>query len=266
MSGYYRVTLNTTAGYFEVPNYMNNNLPGPLLAIDPLDACGSDCASQSEYVTGSNKRQEVKTRRDNTSSLLEAASFNSSYNARYKGPLFTIAVALFGPGSFIDTWLDTEADNDAAWVEGSVAEGGDSCASIAPMNLLLPIGEYYYSLQSVYAKSKPSLLDSCIDASGFPAVSVLSLWVTNFAYLDTSSFSYAFTYAAFLANQVVFDSTFQDWEINYDMGKDMEIPVISLAGIIVVSILMALYLAPLLVIAFYVAIVSHEAEEQASES
>jgi hypothetical protein len=42
----YRVTVNTTAGYFELPNYMNNGQAGPLLENDPTDLCGSDCDGQ----------------------------------------------------------------------------------------------------------------------------------------------------------------------------------------------------------------------------
>lgn len=39
----HRVTVNTTAGYFELPNYMNGGVVGPLLAKDPNSLCGADC-------------------------------------------------------------------------------------------------------------------------------------------------------------------------------------------------------------------------------
>lgn len=43
----YRLTLNTTAGYFELPNYVNGQSAGNLLPGGPdEDTCGSSCAPQ----------------------------------------------------------------------------------------------------------------------------------------------------------------------------------------------------------------------------
>lgn len=53
-SGYFRITVHTTAGYFELPNYMNGQLPGPLLTLDPTGTCG---------IEGSNCRLQNPTRR-----------------------------------------------------------------------------------------------------------------------------------------------------------------------------------------------------------
>jgi hypothetical protein len=44
----FKVTLNTTAGYFELPNHMNSGLPGPLLLKDPVKNCGPDCPNQRD--------------------------------------------------------------------------------------------------------------------------------------------------------------------------------------------------------------------------
>lgn len=45
-SEYFRVTVETTAGYFELPNYMNGQKAGPLLKQDPNLECGNACYSQ----------------------------------------------------------------------------------------------------------------------------------------------------------------------------------------------------------------------------
>lgn len=45
-SAYYRVTVNTTAGYFELPNYMNDQVAGNLLEKDPNSLCGPDCEGE----------------------------------------------------------------------------------------------------------------------------------------------------------------------------------------------------------------------------
>lgn len=47
--GTFRVTSATTAGYFELPNYMNGGQSGPITDGDPDDSehCGIDCARQT---------------------------------------------------------------------------------------------------------------------------------------------------------------------------------------------------------------------------
>lgn len=45
-STYFRITVDTTAGYFELPNYMNGQKAGPLLDNDPNDKCGDACIKQ----------------------------------------------------------------------------------------------------------------------------------------------------------------------------------------------------------------------------
>ena len=35
----FKLTVDTTLGYFELPNYNNSGIPGPLLAKDPYDTC-----------------------------------------------------------------------------------------------------------------------------------------------------------------------------------------------------------------------------------
>lgn len=47
-SGLFKVTLSTTSGYFELPNYMNGKRPGPLLSDDPSSHCGRDCFLQCD--------------------------------------------------------------------------------------------------------------------------------------------------------------------------------------------------------------------------
>lgn len=37
------MTVNTTAGYFELPNYLNGKVAGFLLKEDPNTMCGDDC-------------------------------------------------------------------------------------------------------------------------------------------------------------------------------------------------------------------------------
>lgn len=46
--GVFKITADTTAGYFELPNYMNGGQAGPLIdgVPDDDDHCGFDCERQ----------------------------------------------------------------------------------------------------------------------------------------------------------------------------------------------------------------------------
>ncbi|PYI08324.1 hypothetical protein BO78DRAFT_310947 [Aspergillus sclerotiicarbonarius CBS 121057] len=50
-SQYFRVTVATTAGYFELPNYMNGETAGSLLEDDPSSDCGNSCQAQGSGLT-----------------------------------------------------------------------------------------------------------------------------------------------------------------------------------------------------------------------
>lgn len=51
--GIFKITSNTTAGYFELPNYMNGGQAGPIIDGTPDDIgnCGSNCLTQMQYVS-----------------------------------------------------------------------------------------------------------------------------------------------------------------------------------------------------------------------
>ena len=51
-STYIHITVDTTAGYFELPNYMNAQKAGPILNDGPNSACGESCTVQSTIPEG----------------------------------------------------------------------------------------------------------------------------------------------------------------------------------------------------------------------
>lgn len=52
--GMFRITSQTTAGYFELPNYMNGGKAGPLITGDPDDSihCDVNCIAQTARYSG----------------------------------------------------------------------------------------------------------------------------------------------------------------------------------------------------------------------
>ncbi|RHZ61468.1 uncharacterized protein CDV56_108610 [Aspergillus thermomutatus] len=235
----YRITVNTTAGYFELPNYMNKGMPGPLLEKDPRSLCGTDCRYQTYDYISTNR-----VRRDNiTIDTLDAASWDPIRTVN-KGPLLTTALAMFGPGSFVDTFAPKYYVMLDSFHTANFT--GNICLDIPPLlNLILP-DSYFYSPRQ-YCLDTPVGVDW-----GYSADIFIQQWLAYF--LDAEDrFPLIFTAAAFLSNKQMLESVYGRWEIYQDLGAEMNIPTISRAGIIVGSVMMALYIIPLVGLAFYAA-------------
>ncbi|KAF7116163.1 hypothetical protein CNMCM5793_004183 [Aspergillus hiratsukae] len=238
----YRITVNTTAGYFELPNYMNEGVPGPLLEKDPVSLCGEDCPYQSwDYYPST-----YRIRRDNvtTADALDAAVWDPIGTVN-KGPLLTTALAMFGPGSFLDTFAAEHAALTDSFNTANFT--GNICLAVPPLLNLIVDDSY----------SSPSR-EFCLDApvgGGFAIDNADILIQSYLGYLlgAEDQFPMIFTAAAFLSNKQMIESMSGQWSIYQDLGTEMTIPTISSAGIIVGSVLMALYIIPMIGLAVYAA-------------
>ncbi|OJJ49039.1 hypothetical protein ASPZODRAFT_13776 [Penicilliopsis zonata CBS 506.65] len=222
----YKITVKTTAGYFELPNYMNDLTPGPLLDEDFASLCGTDCPDQNEW---------LYVKRADTTNDVVSSDWNALVETQINpGPLLTTAAAIFGPSSFIETWPSTFAEINASLAQ-SVPNSNNICLELPPLQNLL-LGEDSYSCQSFDSKGTPS--DGLME------------WIYDFLY-GSDNMANAFTAAALLANQAWFQTLDGQLYVYKDFGTDVEVPSISLAGIVVVSALMGLYMIPLLLLAIY---------------
>lgn len=228
---FYRITVNTTAGYFELPNYLNGGVPGPLLEDGPASLCDKHCMSQDYW--DSYQTPNLRRRADGTSNTttLRNASWNAFYDQVYKGPLLMTALATFGPGSFFEEFTaDFEAMQDAYGT--GVSE--EICLSVPPLYNLLRNVDVGYLQCGIYSI----------------AGDVIWQYIEQFT-SSASLFPTVFTAAAYLANQNLMKQLPGAWYVYQDLGVDIHIPSISRAGVIVVSVLMALYLVPLLCLSIY---------------
>jgi hypothetical protein len=233
----FQVTVNTTAGFFELPNYMNKGVPGPLLDQDPVELCDQHCLSQlNTFYSGSYYRRDGVT----VEGTLKAASLDP-FSTDRKGPLLSAALASFGPGSFIDTFIAT-----AAALEADDKVTGDVSSNLRYACVANP------PLTNLMGSSPLECVSVGIDIDGnwYPVGSEIARWISLFQ-KDAKSIPKAFTSAAFLANQEFLSSQRGKWSIAHDLGADMNLPSISPAGTIVVTVLMALYLLPLLALSLY---------------
>jgi hypothetical protein len=170
-----------------------------------------------------------------------------------KGPLLTIALALFGPGSFIaDRVTHPEAYIDSGQFtalgkcinrmpftglvldrDNLTGEQFDQCISDSEWNfgqLQMDLVDY---VQLFIASTSPYAMDGQRD--------------TYDQLLDN-----AFEAAAFLANEQWLTKAFSpNLNVNYDKGTSIQIPHISTTGIYLVSILLSIYLVALLAMTIY---------------
>jgi hypothetical protein len=80
----------------------------------------------------------------------------------------------------------------------------------------------------------------------------LSSFVDGYGIFSGEQITNAFSAAAFLANQAwLLSAPDGRLIVNHDLGMDMQVPVLSLTGIIVVSVVMGLFLLVLLGVAVY---------------
>lgn len=172
-----------------------------------------------------------------------------------KGPLLTIAMALFGDASFIQS-RQANAQAYASVIDFNVpveqvpAYVG-SCVDLAPLNnLLAGVGGAYETTNGI---------DYCISntdggVNGTKVNMEIAKWISNFNY-DQERVRNAFNVAAFLATKAWMQNSAslaaKSLTVNYDLGADTQIPVISRGGLIFVSLLLGLYILILIPLTIY---------------
>ena len=231
------VSLTTVAGYFELPNYRNGEFAGPLLEpdLDPTEECEEEvfgCVGQINSGTSHARR--------GTSNVTNAKTILTKNT--HKGPLLTIALALFGPGSFFNTTLK---DHDFVNI------GQGQCTQVLPMTHLF---------RSSDAGQDGSLsdLDPCIRKTKVDkSVSLQWQYIRSF-FENTHGqerIVNAFNAAAFLTHDVVMmcNPSKSVWRVHYDPGTSMAItiPEISIPSMWFISTHLSVYLGCLVILAVY---------------
>ncbi|KAF9893791.1 hypothetical protein FE257_009961 [Aspergillus nanangensis] len=243
--GIYRVTLNTTTGYFELPNYMNGGVAGFLLEKDPIEEpCDDGCKDQTGY---------YGYKRDITTITPVAPGLQIVGN---KGPLLTTALALFGTGSYIETRAtnpeiygatalpDWDSERFNHWPVGSSA-----CIYLSPLDRLTSSNSNFrYCIKNSDGGENGEDID-------FQIVN----WLENFL-VAPASLENAFNAAAYIATKTWLENNpgssgdiSNHLSVSFDLGADSQIPVISLAGLIFVSVLLGIHLLLLLSMGVYAA-------------
>lgn len=226
-----------------------------------MDACST---TSDRFSDRSNTRDsELKyhhsrdTVESNGTTVLPDAAYNFNGIAN-KGPLLTIAIALFGPESFIAERV-MHSDNYFDPDQGLNAIG---CFDRAPFVPLLSVPSSHDALSATnklirgVCNRQWNLGQLQTDILMYVQMFIGSrTWITD----SPSSPDYdkllnnAFEAVAFLANEqwLTAASDFTTLTVRYDPGEPTQVPHISKAGTILISCLLSIYLAGLLATAVY---------------
>lgn len=218
---------NSTLGYFEMPNYWNGHVAGPLLDRIPPD--GPNLTYQNGVTQG-----------------LTAGFPNGPPEVGVGGPFLTAIMAIFGPNTFFNT--------------AAVNSNNTSKNTTIPLCKQL---RYPFNSLSLYTHGKFGIewtpgdasLD-CTEPFGDtdpPLLGPLMNWLPNFGYEDKATA--ALTLATYAAANAILNvgpgSEGNGYFLFTSPGTEIQKPDIALAGIIVVSILLATQITGLTLLAIY---------------
>jgi hypothetical protein len=214
-------------------------------------------------------------RRDTISSMgVNSTQLEGVYN---KGPLLTTAMALFGGGSFLAARIANPSAYQGTKVvtnytsRKSLPVNAGACAGFAPMGRLF--GTYRSrEYREEYSEDRWCLRNEDgggSDISSLALSEYMGAWILHFnASSDDGlhELSNTFNTAAFLANQafVMHNSdvgSFRKLSVGQNIGEDVVVPRISLAGLIFVSALLGAHLLGLLLLAMYATFSSRWADK-----
>ena len=165
-----------------------------------------------------------------------------------KGPLLTIALALFGEGSFIGSRV--------AYPETVIGAAqrlpNNTCTGFAPLHYFMQETVGFTSWQD---SDDPGCIISNATSNEADVDLQIRSWIRIFDNLDNERLTAAMNAAAFLATKAWMDnqvpSIGHSLSVEYDLGIETLIPSISLAGIVVISALYFIFLLSLLATAAY---------------
>lgn len=256
-TGTFKVSARTTIGYFELPSYANGNQPGLLLDMYPWKA--------DEKLPNSTTEDTPLTYE-----LLE--------DVPNRGPLATIYLALFGNGSLPDTLSDpsyltylNRSSTSSAYINSTATTPTENpfsslppdtppSATLAPgiCHDLAPLGTLFGD-GVTWARTSP--VDYCLatdevwryewrgrapfNRTADPPFDV-RYWMDRF-FVAEDRVRAALTAAAFMADEIWLTDPMVRGSlvVAVDEGFDVVAPVMPLAGVVVGSLLLGVFLVAL---------------------
>lgn len=218
----HRVTINTTIGNFQLPNYILKNRPGPLLS--------HWSPPSSPYVHRA--VDSFPSQRNMTANIID--------DTHTPGPLLAIIYALFGDGSLPAIYSELNATYKM--VEEEPTNYNYPCLLSSPL----------YNLAEPYVPDLGSHSSSCLQ----PSVIRNGASLYGFLYIfnqSTPVLEKVFRAAAYMYHDILFSEAGRGGSnsVEYDAGADLQKPSLSDGSIIGLTIVIAIFLTCLLSLALY---------------
>ena len=237
--GIFMITVNTTLGYFELPNYSNGELPGPLL-------------SHYTIPTDNYTKRDVPSYNSEMNSSHEIEWLQEMDN---KGPLLNTVFALFGNGSMPAIYAQENATYNSGY-EGDFPFGGRgyTCLDVVPLARLF----------QVIALANPegyiiNWRPACLTSNDIKLGSQMHTFIENFFLPGVDMIGRVFRIAAYMSHSIWLlgedsNSRTGSIEIERDKGADLQKPGLTTGSIAGLSVVIAGFLLALVTLGFYASV------------
>ncbi|KAE8416799.1 hypothetical protein BDV36DRAFT_296809 [Aspergillus pseudocaelatus] len=234
-----KITANTTAGWFELPNYRNANKPGPL---------------EGKYLSSPVK---------NLADVKYYQTDDSLEKLVAPGPLLAMTYAIFGARDSFMSICATALNSDVLSSDASLQDV--QFCSNAPLLAFLDSKSGQICIGSDQSPRAYHDIFGDYNAMNTPYDrnwEALTYWLVSMGSFqtDTKRISDAFETGLALVNTAWAEvagsipvGSIDDYGVMFDLGGDTLVPKISQASIIAISILHSVYLISLLCVASYAA-------------
>ncbi|KAL5042433.1 hypothetical protein BDW71DRAFT_200563 [Aspergillus fruticulosus] len=240
---------STTRGYFELGNYRNNQAYGPLLEKWPTpEEMEMDFNDKLSQNTGAGYGPPTEWHGEPGFYKRQPPDPFGTGDLRMPGPLMTSAIAIFGNQSFFHV-----AANSSNKTYPPAAAQICQQDKIPFSNLGFTIFNEFQKLCS-FINTVPRL--SIISDSDSGVSALLGTWVYGFN--DTSAAEEALSAAMYLSNRAMLTQTvaasfpFSAREIMFGPGMMMPLPAKTVAGTVVISLLIFLQLLGLAYVTYFI--------------
>ncbi|KAJ6188119.1 hypothetical protein N7519_003027 [Penicillium mononematosum] len=250
-------TTSTTRGYFELANYMNSQIYGPLLEKWPdaetMSQNFNDELSPSAGIGGGPPTEQDETKGYHSYHLnlwtREPADPYGTGMLNMSGPLMTSAIALFGNQSFFEVAANSSNQTFPPAVQQICQQGR------------LPFSNLAFTIFGNFQSDCSKIATDRSFSSGFadPEEKLAGLigdWFSSFN--NTNSAEMALLASMYVSNRVMLTRTvtasfsFSARKIWFGAGMLVPLPLKTLAGTVVVSILIFLQLLGLAALTYYI--------------
>ncbi len=225
--GVFKITVDTTLGYFELPSYANGEVPGPLLTNHSIPP-------------------DPVTRRDvlsYTSEMNTTYRFSGLEAMENKGPLLNTVYALFGNGSMPAIY----AQENATYNPGSSELCLDSVPLVHLFDAIAPVGP---------DRNYATYNSDCLRSNDLEMGIQMHYFIENFFIPSPQMVARIFRVAAYMSHSIWLQGNGHRGylTINYDKGVDLQKPGLSTGSIIGVSLAISVFLLALTMLAFYASV------------